>query len=434
MKRLTKLLTLIVILVLLTSMGAFSQVTPPSYVGFPCMIGYGKEISGIGPRSQTILQYRLFMSRFHSQNERDGDGRLVNFNGGCREDVQSQIFYTGASEDVIFRSMLSRANDNIGRAFRFYGLNRPLSETERKRVETECESLRSTCQGYDILHIPFAVDALAIVYNLDCPTGNPGDELRLSSAALNGIFNGLITNWNDGTIALDNRLLGSGSGVGCNVPIQTAVRAEASEQTIVFKDYMSKRNPAWRSVMESSIPGVNTQWPSGLPAPCRGFEELGLSNCVQGQLGSVGYVSYSVARQEGLKIASVENRSHDFVQPSLEACTEAAGPQNLSANVPNNGTDAKWSETSLTDPIDQTPGTTKMYAICSFQFALAGQTMNNFYFRQNPITGVQVRTVQDYIRWMVLPATQARLVEFQLAKLPNNVRATSEASALSIRY
>lgn len=405
------------------------------HTGYECQRGFGIGVAGTGSRSQTAIHYRLFVNRFHAPAERNSDGtlagvvrdpsdtqpdpnrkRIVDAPGGCREDVQGLISFAGQGEDAVFRAMLERRYDELLRLYVFYGLNRPLTTAEKYRVESNIESFRSLGVPYPILHLPLWIDGLAIVHNLSCPTGNEGNRLNLSPTTLSQIFSGLITKWNEPGILSDNPRMNPGD---CDQSVRAAVRADASEQTTVFKDYLSKRNPQWRSLKE---PQLNTQWPATLPGTCRGRGDAGVATCVAGQPGSIGYVSFPEAFQQGLKAAAVQNGSGSYEHPTLEGCSQAASVP--SAGYPPSAA-GDWSNTSLTDsPIG--------YPICSLQFGLAFQIMNFSYEGRASIA--QVRTVKDYLKWTALGATQSALADYQLARLPDELRRIALEGADSIRH
>jgi phosphate transport system substrate-binding protein len=65
----------------------------------------------------------------------------------------------------------------------------------------------------------------------------------------------------------------------------------------------------------------------------------GVAGLIQNSAGSIGYVGYEFARRIGLNVATLENKSGDFIKPSPQSC--AAGlatvmlPDNLRAFVPD---------------------------------------------------------------------------------------------------
>jgi len=88
-----------------------------------------------------------------------------------------------------------------------------------------------------ILHVPVALGAVVIVYNIPGVTG-----LRLSPEVLAQIFLGRITRWNDPQLRKDIPELRLAGG-----PIHVAHRADGSGTTAIFTDYLSKVFPDWKS-------------------------------------------------------------------------------------------------------------------------------------------------------------------------------------------
>lgn len=393
-------------------------------IGFECQRGFGGEIVGVGSRSQTLVHYRVFINRFHASAERvvngSGDEVLKNYEGGCREDVQGLVHFQGDSDDAVIRKMRTRALDALLRRYYFFGFSRPLTTAEKTRIETDAESLRPSF-GNVVLQMPAWIDGLAVAHSLTCPTGNPDGALRLTSAALSQIFQGLATRWNDPSITVTNTEL-----LECDQSIRVAVRADISDRTTVFKDYLSKRTPSWRAYME---PQLNTQWPTTLLNPCRGRGDAGVATCVAGQPGAIGYVAFPETFSRGLRAAEVENRSASFVPASLNECTRAGGlvESGSSSQVDPRYPPASgdWSSVSLTDP-------PVGYPICSIQFVDAFQIMSFSYGGQVGVD--KVRSVKDYIKWISLPKTQDRLAAYHLSKLPEALRKITEDGAASIRF
>ncbi len=129
-----------------------------------------------------------------------------------------------------------------------------------------------------ILHIPTCLGAVAVIYNL------PEDPaLRLTPAAIAGIFLGRITNWSDRRIARANP--------GKKLPdldITVIHRSDGSGTTFVFTDYLSKVNSVWK---EQIGRGKRVRWPVGL-----GLEGNRLvARQAKKIAGSIAYVSLEYA-------------------------------------------------------------------------------------------------------------------------------------------
>jgi phosphate transport system substrate-binding protein len=159
-----------------------------------------------------------------------------------------------------------------------------------------------------VLHIPTAIGAVAVVYNLE----GIGSGLRLTPDALAEIFLGKITKWNDPKIASLNP--------GTKLPgsdIVVAHRSDGSGTTDIFTNYLAAVNAVWK---EKVGRGKSVQWPVGLGG--KGNE--GVSGVVKQTPGAVGYVELAYATQNRMAMAALRNREGNFVLPSLEATSEAA--------------------------------------------------------------------------------------------------------------
>jgi phosphate transport system substrate-binding protein len=158
-----------------------------------------------------------------------------------------------------------------------------------------------------LLHLPATLGAVAVAYNLP---GAPA--IKLTPAALAGIFLGQIKAWNDPAIAASN------PGVALPTTAVAVVhRSDGSGTSAIFTDYLSKVSPTWASTVHS---GTAVRWPVGLGG--KGNEG------VTGQLtqlpGAIGYVEVAYAMQNHLSIASLQNKSGEFVAPSIPSTTAAA--------------------------------------------------------------------------------------------------------------
>jgi phosphate transport system substrate-binding protein len=155
------------------------------------------------------------------------------------------------------------------------------------------------------------------------------DELKLSRAAYCGIVGGTITKWNDPKIAADN--------AGAKLP-DTAItfvhRSDGSGTTSIFTKHLEKACPDWKAGSGKSV-----EWPTGSGA--KGNE--GVTAQIQQTPGSIGYTEYSYASENGLKMATLQNKAGDLVKPTPAAAGKAlAGvpvPADFALSVPD--TDAK---------------------------------------------------------------------------------------------
>jgi phosphate transport system substrate-binding protein len=159
-----------------------------------------------------------------------------------------------------------------------------------------------------ILHLPTAVGAVVIVYNLDKVEGG----LRLTPDLLAGIYLGKITRWNDPKIAELNRNV-----TLPNADIVVSHRSDGSGTTDIFTNYLTTVNQEWRAKVGL---GKAVKWPVGIGG--KGNE--GVAGVVKQTPGAVGYVELAYARQNRMKVASLRNREGNFVTPTLSATSAAA--------------------------------------------------------------------------------------------------------------
>jgi hypothetical protein len=101
-----------------------------------------------------------------------------------------------------------------------------------------------------VLQIPVALGGVAIAYNL--PGAPP--HVRLSPAALSGIFLGEVHNWSDPAIASIN----SGARLP-DLPIVVVHRADGSGTTFIFTDYLSRVSPEWKAKVGTA---KTVAWPA----------------------------------------------------------------------------------------------------------------------------------------------------------------------------
>ena len=170
--------------------------------------------------------------------------------------------------------------------------------------------------------LPMTAGCIVLTYNLKGVTG-----LKLSRQAYAGIFLGKVTKWNDPLIVKSN--------AGISLPdesINVVVRADGSGTTFVFTKHLGAISPEF-----AQNPGVNTlpNWPVGTRS--KGNE--GVTASVMTTPGSIGYIEYGYAKSQNLPMAILENKSGDFVAPSIASAQAALAtaqfPDNLIAWVPD---------------------------------------------------------------------------------------------------
>lgn len=172
-----------------------------------------------------------------------------------------------------------------------------------------------------LLHVPTAIGSVVVSYNL------PGVRapLRLTPAAIAGIWLGEIKRWNAPELAATN----AGSALP-DLPISVIYRTDGSGTTAIFTRYLASVSPRWSKEVGA---GKGVRWPIGLGA--KGNE--GVTAQLRSTPGTVGYTELAYATQNGLPRAELRNAAGRFVGPSPEAATAAAEgvpmPESLQATL-----------------------------------------------------------------------------------------------------
>lgn len=159
-----------------------------------------------------------------------------------------------------------------------------------------------------ILHVPTAIGAVAVVYNVD----KIQSGLKMSPDVLVDIYLGKITRWNDPRIASLNP--------GIKLPaadIVVAHRSDGSGTTDIFTNFLSAVSTDWRAKVGR---GKSVNWPVGLGG--KGNE--GVAGVVKQTPGAIGYVELAYAMQNRMAVAALRNREGNFVVPTLASTSAAA--------------------------------------------------------------------------------------------------------------
>jgi phosphate transport system substrate-binding protein len=198
-----------------------------------------------------------------------------------------------------------------------------------------------------ILHIPTAMGAVTLTYNLPGFTGT----LRLSGPVIADMYLGKITKWDDPAIVA----LNPGAALPKDLSILVGYRSDGSGTTAVFSDYLSKVSGEWKQKVGQ---GTSLQWPTGLGG--KGNE--GVTGLIKQTPGALGYVELAYASSNGLPFAQLKNKAGSYVTPSPKTVTAAA--EAASRSMP------KDFRTSITDSDGK-----ESYPISSFTYLLVYQSM-----------------------------------------------------------
>ncbi|MGH8048895.1 MAG: phosphate ABC transporter substrate-binding protein PstS [Chthoniobacterales bacterium] len=164
--------------------------------------------------------------------------------------------------------------------------------------------------------IPATAGSIVIAYNL------PGiADLKLSRDAYVGIFMGKITNWNDPAIARSNP-----DAKLPDLPISVAYRSDGSGTTFVFTKHLAAMSADFAKDIGSD---KSVEWPVG----AGGKGNDGVTALIKQTPGTVGYVEFGYAANNGLAMATLENKSGKFIKPDEKSGAVTLAGLELPANL-----------------------------------------------------------------------------------------------------
>ncbi|MBD2545669.1 phosphate ABC transporter substrate-binding protein PstS [Planktothricoides raciborskii] len=242
-----------------------------------------------------------------------------------------------------------------------------------------------------VVLLPMTAGSIVLAYNL------PGvDGLKLSRQTYVDILLGKITQWNDPAIVADNP--------GLSLPdqaIQVVYRSDGSGTTEVFTKHLSAISEEWKAG-----PGEakTVEWPVGVGA--KGNE--GVTAQLKQNLGAIGYVEFSYAEKQGLQMATLENKSGNFVAPNFDSASKTLEavtlPENLVAFIAD-------------------PEGTDSYPIVTYTWLLAYQVYDN---------PEKAKALKEVLKWSL---TEGQKVSKELGyiPLPENVVSKVQASVDTIK-
>jgi phosphate transport system substrate-binding protein len=228
--------------------------------------------------------------------------------------------------------------------------------------------------------------SVVVTYNLPSLGAT---RIRLDGATLVDIFMGRITKWNDRRIAALN------PGIALpNLDLIVVHRSDGSGTTYVFTDYLTKYSREWKDKVGFA---TSVNWPVGLGG--KGNE--GVTQQVKQVEGALGYVELIYAVANKLPYAQIKNSAGEFVVPTLESATAAAG----SVKLPKS-TDFRVSVTNA-------PGK-DAYPITSYTWLLV---------KVDNKDATKAKLIRDFLTWMITDEAQDMAKSLDYAPLPADVRA-----------
>ena len=157
----------------------------------------------------------------------------------------------------------------------------------------------------NLIQFPAIMGGIVIIVNLE----GIDKPINLTGEILSKIYQAKITKWNDDAIKAINPDIKFPDSA-----ITVVHRSEASGTTFLFTNYLSQVDTEWKSVNPS------ISWPTGLGG--KGNE--GVASIVKENKNSIGYVEFSYATENQLKITTLKNKDGIIIEPSTKSFSAAA--------------------------------------------------------------------------------------------------------------
>ena len=195
----------------------------------------------------------------------------------------------------------------IGLNYQSIGSGGGIKQIQAKTVTfgaTDAPLSGADLEKWGLIQFPMVMGGIVPVVNID---GINPAQMVLDGPTLANIYLGKITKWDDAALKALNPSLKLPSSA-----IIVIRRSDGSGTTFNFAHYLAKVSEDWKKNV-----GVSTalEWPVGIGA--KGNE--GVANNVMQANGSIGYVEFAYAKQNGLAYTKMVNASGKTVAPSLAA-------------------------------------------------------------------------------------------------------------------
>ncbi|WP_267382656.1 phosphate ABC transporter substrate-binding protein PstS [Cyanobacterium sp. uoEpiScrs1] len=171
-----------------------------------------------------------------------------------------------------------------------------------------------------VILLPMTAGSIVMAYNLSGVKG-----LKLSREAYVGIMQGSITNWNDPKIIEVNPNLTLPSQ-----PITVVHRSDGSGTTEVFTKHLSAISSEWKTIIGK---GKSVEWPTIKGKFIGGKGNEGVTTTIQQNEGTIGYIEYGYAKNNGLTMAALENSSGNYIEPNDESAKHTLESVTLPDNL-----------------------------------------------------------------------------------------------------
>jgi len=269
----------------------------------------------------------------------------------------------------------------------------------------------------DMLSVPVAVSAVAVVYNLpgayftkydpkilpDPKTGKLGPDnftllhpVRFTADVLAAIYNGKVRKWNDPAVAA----LNPGMALPAQ-PIRAFNSAEGGGSGFVFNQWLGLSNADW---MKSVGVSITPSWPVGFSTGTTSGGDM--ANKILSTPYALGFVGFDFAITNRLQAAAIRNAEGVYHTPTLNGVSNA-----IKYKLSNQGGIASDFRT----PFVTVKGADS-YNPADFEFWLVHRDLK----RSAPNDPVVRKAVHDYLNWTIqTKGGQAFIEQLSLRKVTN---------------
>ncbi len=250
--------------------------------------------------------------------------------------------------------------------------------------------------GSDVVHIPTALGAVVLSYNLP-----EVKDLKLTASLISEIFRGKITKWNDAKLKEINP--------GLSLPdkaITPVYRSDGSGTTSVFSEYMSKVDETWKNEIGT---GKSLNFPAGVAAK----GNPGVAGIISQTEGAIGYIGSEYALALNIPSASLQNSAGNFVVANDKSISASAN-----VDMPD---DTRVIITNSSNP--------EAYPISTFTWIILYKEQN-----YNNRSETQAKALMGLLKYITGKDGQDIAVKTHYASLPAKAQEKTEAIIKSITF
>ncbi len=200
--------------------------------------------------------------------------------------TENEVTYTATGSGAGIRSIKKRLVN-------FGGTDKPLTP--------------KVLRANKLYMFPTLIGSIDLAYNIP---GIKDNQLKLSSKAIAGIFDGKIKYWDNAEIVKNNQ--------GLHLPhkaINVCVRSDGSGTTFNFTYYLSKIDSKDFSAHKSF------NWKANIIG---GKGNQGVTSNIKQNRYSIGYIEYAYKLESGLPAATIENKEGYWIKPTVKSFQDGA--------------------------------------------------------------------------------------------------------------